>query len=423
MTMLDIGAVTRTLIKVVDISVNTSPAWPPLPSPQLAVSPMPPDKLTGDPMAGLYMYHIAEDAAFKNSAPPPGASGVRFTPMGLNLFYVLTARSGDSDAGTLTEQLIMGLAMKALRDIPIIDDGTMLGGGQVLDPGIRNADNRVRISLQPVPAAEAVSYWTAGSAPLRLAAYYQVSVALLEPDEATAYAPRVLRYGAQVFTGGPPLLDASQSIVTYRLPGETTDRTAVAQPAQVTQLPPGDPFTLLGSGIVGGKPVLLIRPGAAPTPLVADAAWQVQPTSLGVVARAQPTASGTPVPPGLYGVSVRIDRTITLPDGSPRVIAQTSNEVPLTIAPGVSGLSAPDAAGNFTITGTGFTPAAALILVMGEDKAVPGAPLLLNPGEFDVPSATTIAARLPAGLASGSIVPVRVMVSGAEAPPQWVIAP
>ncbi len=126
--------------------------------------------------------------------------------------------------------------------------------------------------------------------------------------------------------------------------------------------------------------------------------------------------------PGLYGVSIRIDRTIKLPDGSPRIIAQTSNEVPLTIAPGGSALSVPDAAGGFTITGVGFDPAAATVLIIGEDKAVVGA-LPLGTGEFAVASPTSITARLPAGFASGAIVSVRVMVSGAEAPPHWVVAP
>lgn len=422
MAMLDLGAVTRTLMKVIDLSVNASPGWPPLPSPALAVSPLPPDKLASDPQAGLYLYHIAEDAAFKNTVPPPGSPNVRFTPMGLDLFYLLTAHSGDSDAGTLTEQLIMGLAMKSLRDHPILDDTTRIGGAPVLDPAIQNAGNRVRISLQPVPAAEAVSYWTAGSIPLRLAAYYQVGVALLEPEQPVTYAPRVLRYGVQVFTGGPPLLDTSQSVVAYRLPGDTADRTALAQPAQVTQAAPGDPFTLLGSGIIG-SPVLLLRPGGAEAPLVADTAWQVQATSMGVTARAQSTASGTPVPPGLYGASVRIERSITLPDGTRRTVVQTSNEVPLTIAPGIQSLTVPDAAGRFTIAGTGFTPPAAVVVVMGDDKAVMGNPASLDPGEFGVGSATSITARLPASLASGVIVPIRVMVAGAEAPPRWVVAP
>ena len=271
--LLDLRGVTRSLMRLIELSVNASPAWPPLPSPALTVSPMPPDRLTGDPIAGLYLYHVTEDPAFKNIPPPPGVAELRYTPMALNLYFMLSARSGESDAGALTEQLIMGLAMKALRDMPVLDDASLVGGVLVLDPAIRGSENRVRIGLQPIPAAEAVSYWTAGSSPLRLAAYYQASVVLLEPDTPLQYAGRVLRYGVQTFTTGAPRLEATQSLVTYRLPGEAHDRTALARPAQVA---PGGPFALLGSGLTGGTATLLIRPGAAAVPLVADAAWQLR---------------------------------------------------------------------------------------------------------------------------------------------------
>jgi Pvc16 N-terminal domain len=423
MALLDLGAVTRTLMKVVELTVNASPAWPPLPSPKLTTSPMPPDKLAGDPMAGLYLYHLSEDASFKNRPTPPGVTDLRYTPMALDLYYVLSAHSGENDAGTLTEQLIMGLAVKALRDLPIIDDSTTIGGVQVLDPAIRGDDNRVRIALQPVPAAEAVSYWTAGSSPLRLSAYYQASVIFLEPEIPPTGAGRVLQYGIPVFTTGTPRLDTSQSFVTYRLPGETRDRVILAQPAQVSQLGTGDPFTLLGSGLVGGVATLFLRQVAATTLLVADAAWQLQITAEGATAQTQTTASGTPVPPGLYAASIQIARQLRLPDGSIRLINQVSNEVPIAIAPGISALGPPDAVGEFTITGIGFTPAVGVTLYLGADRANPGNAAALARGEFAVVSATSLLARLPAGTTPGAAVPVRVIVSGSEAAPQWVVAP
>jgi Pvc16 N-terminal domain len=424
MALLDIGAVTRALMKVVDLTVNASPGWPHPPAAVLTVSPLPPDKLTGDPVAGLYLYHVTEDPAYKNVPSPPGVTDLRYTPMALNLYYVLSAKSGDTDAGTLTEQLIMGLAVKALRDMPVIDDSTLIGGTQVLDPAIRGEDNRFRIILQPMPAAEAVSYWTAGSSPLRLSAYYQVNVALLESPAPPQRAGRVLSYGIQTFTTGAPRLEASESTVTYRLPAETTDRTAVVRPAQVTQLGPGDTFTLLGTGLAGGTPVLLIRPRAATAALTADAGWQLQVTSQGATARAQATASGSAVPPGLYGASIVIDRTITLPDKRTRIISQPSNEVALMIAPGISALGAPDGQGQFSITGGGFTPPVAVEVFLGAARADAAAnPASLAPAQFAVSSATTMVARLPTGIPSGSTVPVRVVVSGSEAPPAWVIAP
>jgi hypothetical protein len=197
----------------------------------------------------------------------------------------------------------------------------------------------------------------------------------------------------------------------------------LARPAQPTQLGTGDPFALLGTALVGGSATLLLRPGAATTPLVADAAWLLAITDQGATAAAQATASGTPVPPGLYAASIQVARTLTLPGGGVRVITQVSNEVPMMIAPGVSALGAPDATGEFTITGIGFTPATAVALYLGTERAVSGNPVLLAPGEFAVLSATSLVARLSAGIMTGTAVPVRVIVSGSEAPPHWVIAP
>ena len=111
MSLLDLGAVTRTLLKIIDLSVNASPAWPPLPSPKLTTSPMPPDKLTGDPVAGLYLYHLSEDAAFKNRPPPAGVEELRYTPMALDLYYVLSAHSAETDVGTLTDGGGVGTAL------------------------------------------------------------------------------------------------------------------------------------------------------------------------------------------------------------------------------------------------------------------------------------------------------------------------
>jgi Pvc16 N-terminal domain len=423
MPLLDLGAVSRTLMKVIDLSVNSSPAWPPLPAPKLAVVPHPPDRLTVDGSAGLYLYHFTEDPEQKNRPALSGSDELRFMPMALSLYYVLSAHVDESDVSPLKEQLIMGLAAKALRDHPIIDDNTAVAGTIVLDPAIRNGGNRLRIYLQPIPAAEAVSYWTAGSLPLRLSAYYQVSVVLLEPDVPPFLGGRVLRYGIQIFVSGAPRLEASQSVVTFRLPGETTDRTAIARPAQVTQVGAGDEFTLLGTGLTVGPATLLLRPGGADTPIEADEHWGLQVTVEGAFARARLTASGTPLLPGTFGASVRVSRVLQLPGGGTRVLPQTSNEVPLVIAPGIQTLGAPNPTGQFTITGTGFAPAEAVDLYASDAKLVPGNAAALAPGEFAVQGATQIDARLPAGLPPNSFVPVRIIVSGSESPPAWVQAP
>ena len=58
--------------------------------------------------------------------------------------------------------------------------------------------------LQPVQHNEAMTYWTAGSLPMRLALYYQASVVLLEPAPSVSRSGRVLTYGVYTFVRGAP---------------------------------------------------------------------------------------------------------------------------------------------------------------------------------------------------------------------------
>src|SRR5262249_9867439 len=88
MPLLDISLVTRTLVSLIDKHVKASSAWS---GATLRVVPQPPDKLVGQNTIGLYLYHVGEDAHYKNLPVVENNSlPLRFTPMGLNLYYQLT---------------------------------------------------------------------------------------------------------------------------------------------------------------------------------------------------------------------------------------------------------------------------------------------------------------------------------------------
>ena len=181
MALLDLSRVTRTLVTLVREVITASPASPA----PLVVTSLPPDKLTEDNSVGIYLYHLSEEAAVKNQ-PWRGRpdTPIRYSPLGLNLHYVVTAFSTATDEhGPYREQQLMGLAVKALHDYPVIDDATELFGVKILDSLLVGDENKLRVSLRHVPVSEAVSYWTAGSHALRLSAYYEVSVVLAR-DEA-----------------------------------------------------------------------------------------------------------------------------------------------------------------------------------------------------------------------------------------------
>ncbi|MCD6271870.1 MAG: DUF4255 domain-containing protein, partial [Deltaproteobacteria bacterium] len=193
MALLDISMVTQALIALIRESFNLSPAWSTAPP---TISPEPPDRVNGDGL-GFYLYHISEDAHYKNlPSSGNGTPPVRYVPMALNLFYQLSASSSANDgSGALLEQQMMGIAIKAFHDYPSINDTTTINGTTIFPALLRGSNNCMKIVLQPVLPNEAVNYWTAGTSSLNLAAYYQVYVILLEPEQIQSRSGRVLAYG------------------------------------------------------------------------------------------------------------------------------------------------------------------------------------------------------------------------------------
>ena len=125
--LLDLSLVTDALVSLIDKYIKASQDRSSIVG-SFDVSPEPRDKLKGDATIGVYLYHLTEDAHYKNL---PSASAdlppLRFTPMGLNLYYQVSAFSAqDGKTGIYKEQALMGLAVKALRDYPVIDHMTMI---------------------------------------------------------------------------------------------------------------------------------------------------------------------------------------------------------------------------------------------------------------------------------------------------------
>ena len=424
MALLDLSQVTRTLVTLLQTHVQASPVWPP--GVQLTVSPDPPDKLSGDNTLGLYLYHVAEDAHYKN-LPAPGLDQppIRFTPMPLNLFYQLSAHSDlQTPTGAFREQLMMGCALKALHDFPVITDRSELGGAPILTPALRNLDNPLRIELRPVTPEEAVNFWTAGSSPLRLAAYYQVAVVMLEPDAPQGRAGRVLAYNVFAFPDETPRIHSSVNTVNFVVPGETTPRTVTVRPAQA---PIGGVVHFEGSGLAGDRTVLLLTNAGWSAPVAADAAWALQANSEEATVTVQETAGGAAIVPGVYGATLRVTRRRRTADGTLRDFEYLSNESPFVIAPRIDAISAPDAAGEVVVAGRLFQHASlaadAVQVYAGTARLAVGAAGALAPAEFVVDTPTQLTLRLPSGLTPGQLAPLRIIVNGAESAPHWVIAP
>jgi hypothetical protein len=415
------------------------------------VSPESPENLAPGEL-GLYLYHISEDAHFKNlPSPGQGETPVRYVPMGLNLYYQLTAHgASDDDDGAFDMQKMIGIAAKAFHDYPVIDNSTEIEGQDVFpaDESLYSElgrDNRLRIALQPIPHNEAVSYWTAGSQPLRLAVYYQVSVVLLEPEEETSRPGRVLTYGVHTYVEGAPRLDASQNTISFTIPEQSTQREIELRPAQVPiDSPPGSSVTsdiaFTGSGLVGDGTSLLLRNNLWDEPVEADQAWDIVVTSNRISAVVRETASGKDVLPGVYSAFVKVTRRHAMSDGSVRDLEHSSNECPFLVTPRVVSITGPDGSNEWTVSGYPFEdpnpppvppppahPPAPRIrsvqVYIGNFRLEFRESGTLNPGQFSVSNPQELKLRLPPDLDAQKYYPVRIFVNGAESPPNWIKTP
>jgi hypothetical protein len=432
MALLDLSLVTRCYTTLLGERIPTYPDWPAA-TPLLA-SAGPPDLVNGAHALSFYLYHAREDAHTKAQDWPPGDPvPQRFRPMGLTLYYVLTPRSNIADANNraLADQLVMGLALKTLRDMPLIDDTSTvitLGGPVLVMPaGLRGRSNRLRALLQPTPASEAQQYWSAGTNPLRLAAYYEVAATLLEPDEPATRRGRVLMVGVHTVVRGQPQIASTANTITFTPPGALDARTIEISPAEVAF---GQTLEVKGANLKGDTTALLLDHRDFPEPVEADAAWNLRSDGSTLTVTVQPSAGAQALVPGIYGAIVRTTVRHTLPDGTQRDFDAFSNEAGFAIAPAIVSVTGPGPVR--TIKVDGFAPH---LLANNELLVFAGATRLTRvgasppgAGEFFTPAAPpaavdTIRFRFPAGLVSGSVVPLRLVVRGAESGPWWETVP
>jgi hypothetical protein len=435
MPLLDLSLATQTLSNLLDRRVKNGLTALGQPAPVingLKISGLPADTLTGDQTIGIFLYHVTEEAQFKN--PPPVSRDkpqVRFRPMGLNLYYQLSAHSdllGDQSAPRT--QMLFGLALKAMHDFPCIDTSTILNGAPVFPAALQGTDNVFRVTLQTIQPNDAPNYWTGGSQRLGLAAYYIVSTALLEPEPPTVFAGRVLRYGVHTFVRGAARLDASRSTVTFRVPGETMDRDVEVQPAEA---PVGAEIRCHGTDLAGDETTLLLKNARFTEPVEVGSTWGVIASEDQITATVSATTGTFDTLPGTYSAMAKVVMRRRMPDGSFRSFPQTSNEVPFLVTPAVTNppvntVATANAQGVVIITGGIFDhpdiPADAVSVMVGPQNVPREPTAALTPGHFRVSSPTQLRFRFPiAGLNSGEVLPFRIVVNGAENAPRWVAVP
>ena len=163
-----IAAFAATLRNLIDLELNADVAG-------TQVTTRPPaaarDGATGN-QVNLFLYHVAVNPAWRNADLPwrvrPGE--VAPTPLPLNLYYLLTAYSGenDDDIDSTTDpnrllggHRLLGQAMRALHDHPVLhaeEIAAVLPPDDLLDYPYDQVEN-VRITPQPLSLDEVTKMW------------------------------------------------------------------------------------------------------------------------------------------------------------------------------------------------------------------------------------------------------------------------
>jgi hypothetical protein len=416
--ILDLSAVTDTLKGLVTSAWPNAPLWTAA-TPQfgLDVTGLSPDAAREQQGAqlSLYLYHVDENNAQESlfwsaSAQSAGGPPVKYQPLALDLYYLLSAYA---QGNYVEEQQAMSVAMRVFHENPIVR-GT----------GPDGLPWELTLSLERRSYDELSRLWQATTSAMRLSAVYRAAVAFIEPEPAPAAGPPVSLVNLDVEPGVAariPQLLSTQRDVRYTVPGGTIV-TFAQDPATVAA---GEQVSLVGVGLDTIAQAQLILTGPYPGTTTTDvSAWLAMPpapapATLRTVSL--PAATGTPPAgapePGRYTLQLQGTTNGTT------ARAFITSEVPLGVAPGVDASPGPvlPKAASYTLTGTGFTGADAEVLLgtIPLQAAVAAAP---GVGQFVVSGTGTSLTLVPPASLPTATYQIRVRAAGIEADPALWLA-
>lgn len=311
---LAIAAITTTLKSLVSVALGGP-----------SVTTKTPDKseTASSDSLNLFLYHVVPSNAWRNQAMQgyarPGETG--HPALGLNLYYVLSAYSADADE--VTAHRLLGMAMSALHDHPVLipsEIAAAVQGTGLEQSGLDLQVERVRITLQPLSIEDMYKLWSAFQTSYRVSAAYEVSVVLIESTLPTKAPLPVLRAGPLQSNLGDPYngplvqsdLAAFPVIFDFDPPH---DRMSAVQ---------GATLSITGRYLSGDLVEIELSHRLWPTPLKLTAATATD-TKVTFGLPADPDAW----PPGLYTVTVLVTRGST---------TRSTNDLAFSLAPEISSL-------------------------------------------------------------------------------------
>ncbi len=455
MPLPDLYQATRAIRRLIEVQASLAYNSTPGSVQTSAASPQDP-ALGTDPVVNVYLFHLIENAHYKNQPPRKGTGSVpiRLSPIGLDLHYVLTTRvpdAGNEDMRVEGEQKLLGIVSKIVHDFPNISDEVLDAMG--ISIPILGEGNRFDLILRPVGLEEATSFWTADDTHLvRPSLFVEARVVQLEPEEPQVVPGIVLTLGAFVLAGPGPRLTTSRSQLAF-VPPDLPVRRVTAEPARVALFEEGEVpwvtapdedaqellvqnnrLVLEGSGLGRGHRFLeLRRVGAAlvrvdlePDPADGEnVEWrfEVLPNRISMSFLTEVTpADGPPEPlfPGIYTARLVIEE-------EPR--GRVSNQIAFAVIPQITAVALVSGdVYSITVMGAYLQPPPDVEidfdLVVGDQRFELVPPLDFDAsGEFTIFDASTI--RFQRATTPGDVfpLPINLTINGAQATPAWLEGP
>ena len=162
----------------------------PISEPELIGLASPADK--GDLKLTLYLYKVTESGEFRNSDVVVDRAGIaRYSPMALNLHYLLTTHSNSEiSSRAMDEQRILGRAMQVFYDNSIIRAPKLKGS-------LEESDEEIRIVLENLPMDELSKIWSFSGIPYKPSIVYNVGPVYLDSTKVKS-TKRVLEFDTKI---------------------------------------------------------------------------------------------------------------------------------------------------------------------------------------------------------------------------------
>lgn len=262
----------------------------------------------------IFLYHVLPSGTWRNTTIPGAArSGeTAVPPLGLNLYYLVTAFGRDNDVQRPFSHQLIGRAMSTLHDHPLL-------GADEIKAALPNNDlwaqvERVRFTLQPFSVEEIAKLWTGFQTQYRLSVAYEAAVVLIESTRRIVAPLPVLTRGK-----GDSGIKSQSNLLS---PFPTIDQLS-APNGQLTALL-GDVLTLDGSNLAADGVVVQFATArrAVPISVPVDAGS----TDTRIIVTVPNDAANWPA--GMYTVAA----VVSSKGESDRI----SNEMPLAIAPRIT---------------------------------------------------------------------------------------